>query len=81
MVEGIAYRTQSVGAYDVLLPTTGPRHAVAKDHKPSEKNVRVDLREQKAHTYGHTLIYTHTHIHVSKVSFFYPFYFGQLWTH
>ena len=64
------------------MPTTGTRHVVAKDHKPLQKNARVDLREPKAYSYGHTLIYTHTRIriYVSKVNF-YPFYFGQLWTH
>ena len=43
-----------------------------------------DTTGQKAHTYSHTHIYIYKHIrihmYVSKI-IFYPFYFGQLWTH
>ena len=39
--------TQSEETCDVLLPTTGTRHIVTKDHK----NAHVVLRKRKAYTY------------------------------
>ena len=48
------------------MPTAGTQHVVAKGHK----NTRVDLRKQKAHTYGPSHIYTHAYIIAKRMTRF-----------
>ena len=52
--------------------------SMRQNHK---KTHSADLMKAKTHTYGPSFIYTHIPIYVSKDNYFYPTYFGQLWTH